>query len=205
MRRKIMKSLLICIFVLALSGLIFFGCNQQEATNALPESSNSPTGNMSFNKNAVIESMTGSGHYRTASGLLRTFSMNARKYQNGTIRGEYQYYNRGGELREHGKITCFTINGNSGWIAGYMEKIARQGGGYIKVDPYDRVWRVVDNGEGKNAPPDQISVILSPGESPIPGEPPLPDSTITSAGQYCDETPNIPSLHNIEGGNIQVH
>ena len=120
----------------------------------------------------------------------------------GTVKGEYQYYNRGFELRERGKITCFTIVGNVAWITGYVENITWNGGGYGgKFEPFDRVWRVADNGEGSNASgPDQISLIYSPVFTPVPRENPLPGTE-----QYCNDTPDIPNLRDIKEGNIQVH
>jgi hypothetical protein len=179
-----MKSLLICISVVALSGLIFFGCNQQEATNALPESSNSPTGDVSFAKNAVIESVTGSGHFTRDYPAWRTFSMNARKKADGTVEGRFQVNNHGVPSYAKGIITCFTIVGNQAWIGGIIEKSNSP-----DLIGTQRGWRVVDNGEGVNFPPDQVSFL----------------NLVDDAQFFCvDSIPEWIALHDIEAGNIQV-
>ena len=133
----------------------------------------------------VLRSVTGSGHFTTASGELRTFSFSAREHADGTVKGEFQGLNRAIDVRAHGDITCFTIVGNTAWIGGSIEQ--------FPSDPssvgLDAFWQVVDNGQGANAAPDQISraSVLAPGGAAI----------------QCANTPNL-GLNNVEAGNIHV-
>jgi len=138
-----------------------------------------------FAANPVVQSVTGSGEIDDPiSGEWRTFAFTAREYADGTVEGEYERYNRRPGLGpSHGNVTCFTIIGNQAWLGGFEEFGDRVGG--------DVAWRVVDNGEGKNAPPDQISlqsVQLPPG----------------AAASYCARKPNGPPLFDVVAGNIQV-
>ena len=82
--------------------------------------------------NAIVNSATGSGH-STFSGEQRTFTFTARKYADGTVKGELQLNNRGQDRRFHMTLDC---------DVGTMWDV-----------------EVVDNGEGKNAPPDRISLV----------------------------------------------
>jgi hypothetical protein len=54
MRRKLRKAFLICVFVLPLAGFIFFGSNQQDDTNSLPEWRSSATADTSFSYKANL-------------------------------------------------------------------------------------------------------------------------------------------------------
>ena len=92
--------------------------------------------------------------------------------------------NRTFDVRIHGFIDCLTVVGNEAWFAGHVTQ---------SNDP-DRVGNVrgfymVDNGEGKNDPPDQIahSTLLR---------------TI-SAQDWCNIAP-VRTLFDIEQGNVQV-
>lgn len=102
----------------------------------------------------VIESVTGSGHFTDVRGdaQLRTFSFNAVKRADGTVTGEWQRLNRSLDAKAHGDVTCFTIAGNQAWLGGVVERTTTVPGGVF--------WTVVDNGEGANSPPDQISLQL---------------------------------------------
>ncbi len=81
--------------------------------------------------------------------------------------------------------------GNEAWLGGYTRT------GQSSEPPNNEVvWRVKDNGQGKKADPDQISLAwVGMGEG--------------SAVGYCADTPTPPDplgalLNDIEAGNIQV-
>ena len=140
----------------------------------------------------VVESVTGSGHLRrpppVPEGQFRTFSLTARKHADGTVAGEIQGNNHGNFPMFHITISCFTIIGNQAWI----------GGTFVKSDNPSIVGRearlrVVDNGEGNAASPDQISLISAPAAGS------------GGAQRQCDRTPDFPRLREIEKGNIQIH
>jgi hypothetical protein len=136
----------------------------------------------------VVESVTGSGHHNAAIRDWEgwsTFSFNARKTADG-VAGRFQATNHGLSWLK-GAISCFTVVGNEAWLGVNVEIASRPGllG--------DRVFRVVDNGEGSNAEPDQKSRLASPGP-------------YGSAQNFCDQTPDWPpsGLFDMEAGNIQV-
>jgi hypothetical protein len=153
-----------------------------------------PTGENSselkLNKGRVVEKVTGSGHFTTPAGDFRTFSFTARLYTDGSIDGRWVRVRRvnGENVHSQGVVTCFTIVDNKVWLGGYATH------GLYSEPPDNEVgWRVVDNGQGNNSPPDQISLQFVGAE---PG----------FAVDYCSTTPEGPApLYDIEAGNIQLH
>lgn len=133
----------------------------------------------------VVQSVTGSGHTtRPATDIWRTFSINARKYPDRTVEGQFQVNNHGGTNFHHGIVTCMTFYGNRAWLGVYFTKSTNP-----SAEDTEGILRVVDNGEGKNADPDQISYIAFGN---------------VDAAAFCDATPDFPLLHDVESGNIQV-
>jgi hypothetical protein len=135
----------------------------------------------------IVESVTGSGHvYRPFWDVWRTFSVAAIKRGDGTVRGNLQIANHGDfpYADSRGPVTCFTVDGNQAWIGSIILR---------SLDPADIgleiALRVVDNGEGSDADPDQISTAYE----------------VESAQQFCADTPDWPPLRPIEAGSIQVH
>lgn len=138
----------------------------------------------------VTERVTGSGHF-TVDGKLRTFSFNARRYADGSVDGEYQFYNRATGGRWHGNVTCLEIRGDRAWLGGRAET-----GEF--TPPNDRAgWTVVDGGEGARAAGDRITLQWTAGG---PG----------FASAYCAAAPvegdlyGLP-LNDVEAGNIRIH
>ncbi len=139
-------------------------------------------------RNKVTESATGSGQYHTVSGLWRTFSFNATKKADDTVRGRFHFRvhdAQGQGSRIWGSVTCLTIEGKEAWLAGYVDKagnpnnVGRAHG-----------FRVADNGQGRSAAPDQITHTWS-GNSPTE--------------EYCRDKPDFQTLHLVEAGNVQIH
>ena len=152
--------------------------------------STSNLGAMLGDKGPVVQSVTGSGSFVAPEGDWRTFSFTARKYADGSVDGQWQRIRRqpgnAKESKSHGIITCFTIDGNKAWLGGYATS------GLWSTPPDNETgWRVVDNGQGKNAPPDQMSLEYVGASEGF-------------ADYYCSETPDDPDLYDIESGNIQV-
>ncbi len=162
--------------------LLAVGCSDEKFV--------SPTGNSEpAASSGVVQFVTGSGHVTTDDGDFRTFSFSARRYPDGSVKGEWVRIRRtsgNAEAKSHGKVTCFTIVGNQAWLGGYATT------GFFTTPPDNEVaWRVVDNGEGRNSPPDQISLQFV-------------SSPEGFADEYCATTPNIPMLNNVEAGNVQI-
>ncbi len=134
--------------------------------------------------NPVIGLVKGKGHFTTGE-ELRRFSFSALKRADGTVTGQWGATNEALGLRGRGAITCFTIVGNAAWIGGPIEAFPSDPG---RVG-LDAVWRVVDNGHGAHAAPDQISRFFpeAPGGASI----------------HCLNTPNL-GLNDVEAGDIQV-
>jgi hypothetical protein len=127
----------------------------------------------------VTESARGGGHFHNVT-ELRTFAFTAHTRADGT-KGQYQINNRETGGKEHGTVTCLEVDGNEAWVGAIIERSNVPG-----AEGFHRVWRVIDNGEGSNDSPDQISITL-----------PVFDA------QTCHMRPMLP-LNNIEYGNIQV-
>ena len=119
------------------------------------------------------------------SGATRTFSFHARVMPDGIVEGEYDNHNRQGGFVNHGDIDCLRFLGpTSAVMSGPAQRSTNPGAPPGSVS----VFRVEDNGEGADDPPDQVSQI-----SIFP-----PGSTVN-----CETfTPAI--LFPLIGGNIQV-
>ncbi len=144
-----------------------------------------------FGRGPVVESASGSGSFIVdPPGDRRTFSFTAKRFADGSVEGQWERIRRqdgnAADSKSHGVVTCFTIIGNQAWVGG----MATSG---VASDPpnNETAFRVVDNGQGKNAPADQMSLQFVSGG---PG----------FAAGYCDATPESPALRDIESGNIQV-
>ena len=131
--------------------------------------------------NPVVQKITGSGHYTSppvslAPGRRRVFTMHAQKMADGTVKGSYTLVlHVPGEAPEkaRGTITCFTVIDNVAWVGGHQDG----------DDPPDIVWQVVDNGQGKQAEPDEIGLSFGPFNFP----------TLFEAGfaqDFCDQHPD---------------
>ena len=137
----------------------------------------------------VVESVTGFGLF-TQDGEPTTFSFTARRYADDSVEGEWERKNRSADpdLRGHGNVTCFNIIGDRAWIGGIIEQFPSDPG---RVGS-EAAWRVVDKGQGANAPPDQISRTINPGDFGL------------SASDFCDLASSRLGVRDLEAGNISV-
>lgn len=135
----------------------------------------------------AVPSATGSGHFldfRFAEPELRTFSFNATTGPDGSGRGRWQLQNRNSPIRIQGDVECVSVAGNQAWFAGPTTQSDRP-----EQIGVTRFFTVVDNGQGKASPPDQLAFV--------------PGSTILPAQDWCDLM-LVRTLVDIERGNIQV-
>ncbi len=144
----------------------------------------------SFSANPVVQSVSGSGSFIAPAGDWRTFSFTARRHADGTVAGQWQRIRRqpgnASQSKSHGIVTCFTIVGTQAFLGGVTTT------GLFSTPPNnENAWRVVDNGQGASAPPDQMSLEFV-------GAPP------GFAASYCALTQAAPPLINLQAGNIQV-
>jgi hypothetical protein len=79
-------------------------------------------------------------------------SFGAIRHRNGRVTGQFQIFSsQGPGIRVHGIVTCLGIEGDQARLGGVITRSSPPGfesAGF---------WRVVDNGEGRRAPPDLSS------------------------------------------------
>jgi hypothetical protein len=120
-----------------------------------------------------------------------TFAFTARKYSDGSVKGEAQVDNRAQGVMSHFTLNCLVVSGTTAYVSGNVDRTNSTV--FQAGDP--AFFGVRDNGEGTNAPPDQISLVfinLTGGT----GTPPTP-----CTNPLFQANPTIP----IDSGNIQVH
>ena len=103
----------------------------------------------------VVASATGSGHM-VRNGFYRTFSFSARKYSDGTSKGELQLHSPEFDVVVHLEIDCLRVIGNRAHMSGVITYTSNPDEGF--VGEHNRLV-VEDNGEGPAAPPDLVSGI----------------------------------------------
>jgi hypothetical protein len=131
-----------------------------------------------------IVALATAGYQVTFSGELRTVEFAAQRDNSNNSRGEGQLFNHVSGTKIHFDINCLSVTGNQATISGVISHSDTQA--FPDGTP---IWlTVVDNGSGKNSPPDLVSPLFA-----VFG-PPVPCTTAVAAA-------TIP----IEGGNIAVH
>lgn len=189
---KTIKNNLVNGVVIACFGaclLVFSGCSPEPIPHANEASDDLITVN-SLATRASGPSASGHGTVSLENTPLmgdgfRQFSFHAREKKNGTVSGSGVLTYQGGQLNVKYDIDCLTIIGNRAIMTGSIKQ--------WKDNPDAEgqliIFEVVDNGEGNNAAPDQISLV-SRGTDPE-----VFDCAIDyNLGKY-----------DIEGGNIQIH
>jgi hypothetical protein len=136
---------------------------------------------------SVVASATGSGHMVRPDGTFRSFSFSARRYADGTSDGQLQLNSRSFDVVVHIRIDCLRVVGNVAHMSGRITRINNPEEG--EVGELNRV-EVRDNGEGNDAPPDQVST--------IPANPDDADPTT------CVDPPTNATIRTVQRGNVQV-
>ena len=137
--------------------------------------------------NTVVASATGSGHMVRPDGTFRSFSFTARNYADGTSEGELQLNSRSFDVVVHINIDCLRVVGNVAHMSGRITRVSNPDEG--EVGELNRV-EVRDNGEGSDAPPDQVSTLpVNPGDA---------DETT------CVDPPTNTTIRTVQRGNVQV-
>ena len=136
------RTLILCV---AVSALAVTGC--QDTPNPV-----GPDITPEFAVMGVIASATGSGHFRYGADLeLRTFSFNALTKGNGTTTGNWQIHNRTTDVVRKYEVACLTVVGDVAYVGG--TRYDKKTGDVVLHAGF----KVFDNGEGGNAPPDQTT------------------------------------------------
>jgi len=164
---------------MALIGTVaMLGCDQPAAPTMTPSLSAA---------GITAASVTGSGHITREDGSKRHFTISAIGRAEGTATGEYNLVSGSGAVLLHGSITCLTVIGNRAFAGGTVDRFNLDFG----VPLFGVAIELVDNGEGKGAPPDEISNVFFFVNSP------------NEIQQYCDDHPLGPVMP-IDDGNISV-
>ncbi|MBI4893072.1 MAG: hypothetical protein HY821_20785 [Acidobacteria bacterium] len=116
--------------------------------------------------------------------MYRTFTFNAVTHQDNSTSGHVQIQNRETGATTHIKLNClYVVDGKVARMTGVVERTTNPDFEGLPV------WvKVVDNGEGKNAPPDEISLVWF----------------FYWDAPSCTDTSWDPPTRPIEGGNVQV-
>ena len=132
--------------------------------------------------NGVVSSATGSGHI-TSGGQNRTFAFGAQERADGSVTGQAQVISRALDTVAHMEIDCLRVVGNVAHMSGVITRSNNPA--EVAVGEMRR-FVVMDNGEGSDSPPDQIST--------IPRNP---------NGETCENSTLTPD-RTVERGNLQV-
>lgn len=135
--------------------------------------------------NRIVASASGSGHM-LRNGFYRTFSFTARKYADGTSKGELQLHSPEFDVRVHLEIDCLRVVGNRAHMSGVITYTSNTDEAF--VGEHNRLV-VQDNGEGPASDPDKVS-----------GIPANPNNANT---ETC-ETNTLMPTRTVQHGNVQV-
>ena len=138
----------------------------------------------------VVASATGAGQVHVGPGgeFLRTFSVSAREYADGTDKGQAEVQNRLGPFGPiHIEIDCLKVVGNTAYMSGFVKNITDPTLGIPEGSK--TYFAVQDNGEGAESPPDLLSFVFFTGEQ---------------TGPTCEEILDTAFVFAVEDGNIQV-
>lgn len=134
--------------VLLLSIWAFSGCNENVSDPGL---NNSDQGSLS----KIVHRVSVGGCDLLPPGEDRNFSLVATMNSEGEVSGQWQDGFGGGVGSIHVAVDCMTmINDNAAIVSGVITNGTWNG---VDVSGQRAVTAVVDNGEGSNADPDQIS------------------------------------------------
>lgn len=135
----------------------------------------------------VVASATGSGHY-TAGDQIRTLAFNAVKKADGSVAGSYQINVHVLDLWFHVDVTCLETEDNTAWIGGIISQTNRPD--FIQVGSVSYFY-AIDNGEGKAAPADVVSVARI-------------NDRDGADEEFCTLKPLLLPPRPVEKGNVQV-
>jgi hypothetical protein len=179
------RSLSVATVLLA-SGLAL-GCSGDLDSNSTSPSL-SPVTTPLESANQGQQQVTGSIFINLADfgGAPQRMSFSAIRHRDGRVTGQFQIFSsQEPGVRVHGIVTCLGIDGNLARLGGIVTRSSPPG------SEGPAFWRVVDNGEGSNAPPDLSSDVFA-------FAPPELVEEFCAVG--FDFPPLMPSLQ----GNIQV-
>ena len=168
--------------------LLITGCQSNSVAPVMDNHSSTIT----LKKSVVVQSVSGSGNY-SIDGDLRVFNFKADRYNDGSVSGHFDLNRHGTNVRYSGLITVFSVVGNIVYWGGFITSSNQTtpdlsvGAGAISA--------AIDNGQGKNNPPDQVTLIAT-------------DHTLSQANldQYCNVDRYFVSPPvDVQKGGIVIH
>ena len=135
---------------------------------------------------------TGSGQI-TRGGEWRTFEFTALTDASGVSSGQGELHSRSGDLRVHLNVTCLSVQGNVAVVSGTVSDSTNAAFPFGVGNSI--LFAVMDNGEGANAPPDEISLTFFD----------APHTFDTCASFNWNYFTSRNATFPIEAGNVQVH
>jgi hypothetical protein len=193
-----MRTIFNLLGIIILSILILSGC-QENTSDSSPVSSDQ--GSL-LKGGRVVESVTGSGNFVLSNGDTRVFTLNAHRFADGSVDGHFNLNRTNSGVQYSGSITCFTINGSEAYFGGIIENSNSEN---PDLGPGASAWwAVIDNGQGNNSDPDQITLSLSSSD-------PFFDQTFLD--QFCQDPSSVDPGNNpinygwnvVDSGNIKIH
>jgi len=161
-----MKTYSFAALLMATMGSVLLGCSDNSnSVTTPPEPAISAMGQTAglAKMGDALHSATGSGHWRLVGVQSRIrCSFSAVRFADGTIRGEVQNNDDESVFRFHGTVNDLNVEGNRARICWTMTRGAYTppGGPSVDVTGMLASMIVVDNGEGKTAPEnDLVSVV----------------------------------------------
>lgn len=100
---------------------------------------------------AFVHKVSGGGQVDYVNFPTETYGFNASIDGDGNVKGQFESH--WGSRKFHMDITCLSVAANKAWIGGV---VTRADAGFFPVGRL-LIFSVVDNGQGKNADPDQLS------------------------------------------------
>lgn len=167
------------------AALLFTACDSSVATFAEPAL---PA--FAKSSHAIAHSVTGSGRYLSVNGLTtETYNFAVLKDGEGNVKGTIKIVLRSPEVAFVASPICLEVQDNLAWVEGVVTVTSSQ------VIPIGSpiFFRVRDNGEGENAPPDAISAIFYG-----------PFNAGRCAARFNINNPAYPTPYEFYAGNIQV-
>ena len=101
----------------------------------------------------IVHSARGSGTIQFAANREH-ISFSAVQRADGTASGNAEVHDISAGVNAHIEVDCLNVIGNVATISGIVTKSSDP-----TLEGFEGIFQVVDNGEGKNAPPDLISLV----------------------------------------------
>jgi len=187
-----MRNLLMLVATL---GLVFLVACNGTSNNPVQTTFSDQNETISFAKSGTqYPSANGQGSLVFEDGSKRIFTFHAMMHPDGSVQGQgmlkYVSSDPNQRLQFQFDINCLSVDGNVAIMSGILTRIVRNNTDDSQ-DPIEEgqniQFKVIDNGEGANSPPDQMSW-FNHGPEVVP----------------CDQEDQTYSTFDIDAGNIQV-